>query len=41
VIGLIPSVMVPMVQTGVQNVMGLLPVVQTGAQYILRLLGGA
>lgn len=41
VIGLVPSVMVPMVQTGVSYVVDLLPVVQAGVENVLRLLGGA
>jgi NADH-quinone oxidoreductase subunit M len=41
VIGLVPSVMVPMVQTGVSYVIDLLPMVQTGIENVLRMLGGA
>jgi NADH-quinone oxidoreductase subunit M len=41
VIGLVPSVMVPMVQKGVSYVIDLLPMVQAGVENVLRLLGGA
>jgi NADH-quinone oxidoreductase subunit M len=41
VIGLVPGVMVPMVQTGVSYVIDLLPMVQAGIENVLRLLGGA
>jgi NADH-quinone oxidoreductase subunit M len=40
-IGIIPSLIVPWVQSGVQHILSLFPWVQTGVQNVLLLLGGA